>query len=107
MDKWMILLAAAACVLSGCAWLALAMEEHWKQVLATAPPTPLQQAALRALGASSLAASGVLCFVADRPSMAILVWILFIVFGSVSVALTLAWRPALLRLVLPRLVRAL
>lgn len=107
MDKWMILLAAAACVLGGCAWLALAMEEHWKQVLAGSPPTPVQQAALRALGVSGLAASGVLCFVADRPSMAILVWILFIAFGSVSVALALAWRPALLRLVFPRLVLSL
>lgn len=107
MDKWMILLAAAACVLGGCAWLALAMEEHWNQVLAASPPTPIQQAALRALGAAGLGASGVLCFVADRPSMAILVWILFVSFGSVSIALTLAWRPALLRLVFPRLVLAL
>lgn len=107
MDKWMILLAAAACVLGGCAWLALAMEEHWKQVLAASPPSPRQQAALRVLGAASLAASGVLCFAADRPSMAILVWVLFVSVGSVSIALALAWRPALLRLAFPRLVVAL
>lgn len=102
MDKWMILAAAAACALTGFAWLALAMEEHWTQVFCTTPPSQAPQAVLRALGLSGLAASGVLCFVADRPSMAILVWILFMAAGSISIALMLTWKPALLRLVFPR-----
>ncbi|MDQ9172392.1 DUF3325 domain-containing protein [Oxalobacteraceae bacterium R-40] len=102
MDKSMILAAAAACALTGFAWLALAMEEHWTQVFSKPPPSPTPQAVLRALGLTGLAASGALCFVADRPSMAILVWILFMAVGSISIALMLTWKPALLRLVFPR-----
>lgn len=96
---------AGACVasLAGFAWLALAMEDHWQQVFGDRATTPshARQRTLRVMGACGLVVSGVLCFAADRPSMAALVWILFMALGAVSVALTLAWKPALLRFACP------
>lgn len=102
MDKWMALAGACAAALAGFSWLALAMEDHWQQVCGAIEPSQTTRRALRMMGASGLVVSGALCFVADRPSMAVLVWILFMTLGAVSIALTLAWKPAILRFAFPK-----
>lgn len=94
--SWLI--AATALALSGMAWLALAMEVHWGQVMhrpATQPPRTRQL--LRGLGALALLLSLLACLMADRPSMAALVWIMLMAGSAVAVALTLSWRPRWLR----------
>lgn len=98
----LLLAGAALAAVAGCAWLALAMAVHWQQVQGSATPPAGTRRALRVLGAASLAVSATLCFLADRPSMASLVWIMLMTGGAVTVALVLAWKPALLRAVWPR-----
>jgi len=50
---------------------------------------------------AGLAASAALCFIADRPSMAVLVWVMLLAGAAVFVALTLARWPRRLRLLWP------
>lgn len=101
MVEGIALIGACAAALAGFAWLALAMQEHWQQVYGENGQPHPNQVLLRMFGVGALLVSGILCFVADRPSMAALVWILFMAFGSVTVALILAWKPRLLRIVFP------
>lgn len=99
-DGIFLLAAGAAALLSFC-WLALAMQVHWEQVHGTGAPSRISRTALRTLGAFGLIGCGALCFVADRPSMALLLWVMLMAFGATAVAFTLAWKPSLLRLVWP------
>ncbi|MFT3821810.1 MAG: DUF3325 family protein [Rubrivivax sp.] len=96
-ETWTIPTLAAVAAISGFAWLALAMEVHWHQVHGVATLTCTAQLALRALGVASLTVSALLCFMADRPSMAVLVWVMLLAAAVPLVALALAWRPRLLR----------
>ena len=94
--SWLI--AATALSLSGMAWLALAMEVHWGQVMhRPASQAPRTRQLLRGLGALALLLSLLACLMADRPSMAALVWIMLMAGSAVAVALTLSWRPRGLR----------
>lgn len=94
--SWLI--AATALALSGMAWLALAMEVHWGQVMhRPATQAPRARQLLRGLGALALLLSLLACLMADRPSMAALVWIMLMAGSAVAVALTLSWRPHWLR----------
>ena len=94
--SWLI--AATALALSGMAWLALAMEVHWGQVMhRPASQAPRTRQLLRGLGALALLLSLLACLMADRPSMAALVWIMLMAGSAVAVALTLSWRPHWLR----------
>lgn len=90
-----LLLAAATllCVL-GCAWLALAMDVHWKQVR-TDQPSESTAKVLRVLGSLSLFASLVLCLFTDHASMASLVWVMLLAAATLIVAFTFSWRPRL------------
>ncbi|HWA12159.1 MAG TPA: DUF3325 family protein [Burkholderiales bacterium] len=97
----MILFLAVATGFLGLAWLALAMDVHWLQVTGTQSRRPA--IALRFLGAAALAASLVLCFIADHVSMAPLVWVMAIAGGALLVAFTMAWKPRLLRPLIPRI----
>ena len=90
-----LFLALAACFL-GLAWLALAMDVHWQQVRGSGAPAPGTARLLRILGGLALAASFVLCFVADHASMAPLVWVMALAGSALIVAFTLAWKPRLL-----------
>jgi len=90
---WLVLTAAGMATVAGCAWLALAMDVHWQQVHGSPGPARATRIALRVLGIAGLAASAALCFMADRPSMAVLVWVMLLAGGALSVALTLAWKP--------------
>lgn len=103
MPETLWLLVAAGLNLAGMSWLALAMAVHWDQVMpgpAAAQAAPPRRR-LRALGTTALAASAVACLLADRPSMALLVWCMLLAASALTVALTLAWRPALLRSLWP------
>lgn len=95
---------SVAAVLSvlGMAWLALSMDVHWAQVkqipLAESQPPRM---VLKLLGFSALFVSLMVCLVADRPSIAALVWIMLLVGAAVAVAFTLANRPGILKLMWP------
>lgn len=97
MSSALWLLAAAAAALLGMAWLALAMEVHWEQVMARpASQVPATRRLLRGLGSVALALALGACLVADRPSMAVLVWVMLLAASAVLVAWLLARQPRLL-----------
>lgn len=97
----MILSLAAVAALLGFAWLALAMDVHWRQVRGGVDAPHALRIVLRALGGIALAVSALLCFLANRPSMAVLVWVMLLAAAAMLVALTLAWGPRLLRAAWP------
>jgi hypothetical protein len=92
---------AAVSAVAGFAWLALAMEVHGPQVLGGKRPLRASRAVLRTLGVGGLAASALFCFLADRPSMAVLVWLMLLAGAALLTTFMLAWRPRLLRVVWP------
>lgn len=97
---WLIL--GAGFSYAGMAWLALAMDAHWGQVM----HRPAKQAAatrrgLRWLGAAALGLSLLACLAADQPSMALIVWVMLLGAGAMGVALTLSRRPRWLALLWP------
>lgn len=84
--------------LVGMAWLALSMDVHWAQarqisLAESKPPRKL----LKALGCSALLLSLALCLVADRPSMAALVWVMLMTGAAVSIAWGLSKKPQALK----------
>lgn len=95
--KWLFLVAAGAASLLALTWLALSMDDHWQQVHGQASPRPDTRKTLRALGVLGLAASLFLCLGADHASIAVLVWLMLVPASAITVAMTLAWRPAWLR----------
>ena len=98
MSEALWLLLAAALSFSGMAWLALAMEVHWGQVMhrhADEAQGPRRR--LRALGAGALLLSLLACLSADRPSMAVLVWTMLLAGSALGVGQLLAWRTHWLR----------
>ncbi len=100
LDSWILLTLAAVICLASFAWLALAMEPHWKKVQvgsSSAHPAKV----LRIIGWSGLLVSAAICFLADRPSMAALVWIMLLAACAPSIGMLLAWRPRLLKLFWP------
>ena len=98
---WLLLALAGVAAVAGFAWLALAMDGHWHQVHGGTAPGHIHRQVLRAIGIAGLVVSAVLCFLADRPSMAVLVWLMLLAGAAPLVALTLAWRPRLLRALWP------
>lgn len=94
-----LLLAGVICFISF-GWLALAINIHWQQVMATEPRTNTRRA-LQISGSLGLLISAVFCFIADRPSMAVLVWIMLLALTAPAIAMLLAWRPMLLRWLWP------
>lgn len=92
---WLML--AALLSLAGMAWLALAMAVHWEQVM-PCPAANHPRRLLRGAGACALACAAAACLLADRPSMAILIWFMLLAASALAIALTLAWRPVLLRI---------
>lgn len=91
-DAVMLSVALLACVL-GFAWLALAMEPHWRQVRGDEPVKRGTVRFLRILGAAALFASLLLCLQVDHVSMASLVWVMALAAAALIIAFTLAWRP--------------
>jgi hypothetical protein len=94
MSEALWLMTAAALSLGGMAWLALAMEVHWGQVMHQhAEDARRQRQRLRTLGAMALLLSLLACLMADRPSMAVLVWIMLLAGSALAVAMVLSRRP--------------
>jgi hypothetical protein len=97
----LLTVAAALAAILGYAWLALAMKAHWRQVQRRDGPSDASRRVLRILGSLALLSSGAICFAANRPSMAVLVWIMLLAAAAPLIALALAWRPAALRWLWP------
>lgn len=102
MPEALYLSAAVLLSLVGMAWLALSMDVHWAQfkqipLAESHPPKVI----LKALGYTALFVSLVVCLVADRPSIAALVWIMLMVGSAVAVAFVLAKKPGLARIFWP------
>ena len=95
MDNLLLLATIILCV-SGMAWLALAMDVHWKQVN-TGMPSLKNVRKLRIVGYAALFISLVCCLVVDHPTMASLVWIMLLAGSALTIAFTLSWRPHWLR----------
>jgi len=96
------LITAGALSLAGMAWLALAMEGHWSQVMQRPAEAAIRtRQALRMFGAIALPLALLACLQADRPSMAVLVWLMLLAGSAVLVAMLLAHRPQALRAALP------
>jgi hypothetical protein len=91
-----LLVAALLCAHLGMAWLALAMDVHWKQAGGAGEPSRRRVSVLRALGVAGLAASLALCLVADTATMAVLVWMMLLAVSAVTIAFLLAVKPGLL-----------
>lgn len=101
-EPWIALVLAALSCWVGFAWLALAMNAHWQQVMGVgSTPSTHTRKTLRILGSLGLLVSAVLCFVADRPSMAVLVWLMLLAAAAPSIGILLAWRPQTLQWVWP------
>ena len=96
MDNFLLLAAIILCV-TGMAWLALAMDVHWKQVNSGALSTSTVRR-LRILGYAALFCSLVCCLVVDHPTMASLVWIMLLAGSALTIAFTLSYRPNFLRI---------
>ena len=100
-EAWWLAIAAVLSF-TGMAWLALAMDAHWGQVM----HRPAVQASgtrrvLRILGSAALSLSLLACLKADYPSMAALVWVMLLAAAASGVALLLVRRPRVLRLLWP------
>lgn len=91
-DAW-LLFAAVLCNVVGFAWLAFAMDVHWRQVRGSLALARKTLVLLRSIGAAALALSLFLCLRVDHVSMAALVWIMSLAASALIVALMLAWRP--------------
>jgi hypothetical protein len=88
--KWLLLSGAWVSTVIGLAWLALAMDVHWRQVFKKTKPSPFTRVALRCMGTLGLLVSLGLCLLADHPTMAALVWIMFLAGSAALVAMVLA-----------------
>jgi hypothetical protein len=104
MHEWMHWLLAPFLAHAGMVWLALAMPTHWQQVRQTpAEPSAWITLSLRFLAVLALSLSLLTCLWLDHPSMAVLVWVMWLSVAAVVVTLGLAWRPQVWRLWLGRL----
>lgn len=98
MRDGLMLLGTLLCSFVGFAWLALAMEAHWRQSVAAAPAHRGTVLTLRAAGTSSLVFSFWLCLQVNHVSMAALVCVMSWAAAALAVAFTLTWRPRWLAL---------
>lgn len=93
-------LALAGAVLlnvAGFAWLALAMDVHWKQVRGNGKPPPGRRMLLRSAAVAAFLISLLLCNLSDHATIAALVWAMALTAGALLVAFALTWRPPMLR----------
>jgi len=93
MSDELLLAGAVLFSITGFAWLALAMDPHWKQVHGSSQPTPRARILLRVAGSSALLLSLILCNRADHATIASLVWVMALTAGALLVACMLAWQP--------------
>ncbi|UOV03648.1 DUF3325 domain-containing protein [Pseudoxanthomonas sp. F37] len=96
----LLLLAALSASVAGMGWLALSMPVHAQQA-GMAPLSPAARRALRIAGAVALLVALAFCLAVDHATMASLVWVMGLTAAAVGVAMTLAWRPRWLRVLVP------
>ena len=103
MAEALLLSAAFLSAAFGMACCALAMQVHWTQVRGSARLGTAAVRALRIRAAVAFTAALALCLTADHVSMAALVWVMLSSLSAVLIALVLAYRPQLLRVLLVRI----
>jgi len=97
---------AALLSLTGMGWLALSLDVHWQQIFGhQAVLSARTTMRLRLVGGTGLLLSAVFCFVADRPSMAVLVWLMLLAASATVITQLLAWRAPWLRVLVLRVSR--
>lgn len=97
MSDPLVLAGAVLLNVAGFAWLALAMDVHWKQVRGSGKPRPGRRMLLRFGASAAFLISLLLCNLSDHATIAALVWVMTLTAGALLVAFTLTWRPPLLR----------
>lgn len=94
---------AALLSLTGMGWLALSLEVHWRQIFGRKAVLTASAANwLRLVGWTGLLLSAICCFIANRPSMAVLVWVMLLAGAATTISLLLAWRAHWLRVLVLR-----
>jgi hypothetical protein len=88
-----LLITAFLFAFCGMGGFALSMTGHWTQVCGAAPRAEATRQRLRYFGAADLLLSLGACLLADRASMACLVWIMMVSASTLLLALTLAYAP--------------
>ncbi len=92
----LLLAAATAAAIIGCALLALSQKRHWRATCA-AVRTPERSRRVRLLGTASTMASLVFCLLGNGLSFAVLLWPLLLALASILVGLSLSIAPGILR----------
>lgn len=97
MSDHLLLGGAVLLNIAGFAWLALAMDAHWKQVRGSGKPSQGGRIVLRLLAGMAFLTSLLLCNLSDHRTIAALVWVMALTAGALAVAFMLTWRPSWLR----------
>jgi hypothetical protein len=97
MSDHLLLAGAVLLNFAGFAWLALAMDAHWKQVRGSGRPPQRRRMPLRLAAGAAFLISLILCNLSDHTTIAALVWVMALTAAALMVAFTLTWRPGLLR----------
>lgn len=97
MPDHLLLAGAVLLNIAGFAWLALAMDAHWKQVRGSGRPPQRRRTPLRFAAGAAFLISLILCNLTDHATIAALVWVMALSAAALMVAFTLTWRPGLLR----------
>lgn len=82
-------------------WLALTIDVHWQQVRGETPPQSSIRRFLSLAGAAALTLSLSMCFLADHPSMAPLVWVMELGVSALLIGVVLPWCPRVLTIIVP------
>lgn len=97
MSDYLVLGGAMLLNAAGFAWLALAMNAHWKQVRGSPRPSRGGRILLRLGAGMAFLIALLLCNLSDHATIAALVWVMALTAGALLVAFTLTWRPSWLR----------
>lgn len=97
MSDHLVLAGAVLLNVAGFAWLALAMDVHWKQVCESGKPPQGRRMLLRSTASAAFLISLLLCNRTDHGTIAALVWVMALTAGALAVAFMLTWRPSWLR----------
>ena len=96
MPDYLLLAGAVLLNFAGFAWLALAMDGHWKQVRGC-ERLKGRRTLLRLSASAAFAVSLLLCTLSDHATIAVLVWVMALTAAALLVSFALTWQPALLR----------
>lgn len=80
-------------------WFSMAMQLNCKQVFGR--DSKPKSMSLRSLAVLALMVSGLCCLQADHASMAILVWMMFVIVSAFSTGMLLSYRRAVVRILTP------